>query len=181
MEQTLQEWTRDERNHPSEDLIYGKSLWAQINDVERVAMVMFDSFKDVVENIRVSGSHTSKSITMPVYHIDLSAHGIHVWMRDNFHDWKVSVSSERPIENVDFLDIFDPKDQHPSCYCEGMSNVFDSYHNDKRKFTVSISDSFDLAVFFRVIRRFVKTKPEISWDEVSDFPIGKTNARAESK
>lgn len=150
---TLTDWLRDDDNLPNKR---SASALAQHEDVRFAVRVMFAYWSDLQKSLLVAGTHRSKSITLPVYHIDLSVlHGVHVWMRGNFYDWKVSVKSDRPVVGVDFLDVFDPTVEHLDCYCEGMDQVFGSYSANPSEFTVSIGSVFDLAVFFRVLRRFV--------------------------
>lgn len=155
-ETTLADWLSNKSNLPREEMVWKSSARAQFDDIQRAARVLFSGRQDFQKSLLVAGTHRSKSITLPVYHLDLSErHGIHVWMRDNFYDWKVSVKSDRPVVGVDFLDVFDPNEEHPSCYCEGMAQVFGAYAANPSEFTVSIGNAFDLAVFFRVLRRFV--------------------------
>ena len=81
-------------------------------------------------------------------------------MRDNFYDWKVSVQIDEPIDidiiGSSFVDLFDPKGTHSSCYCEGFSeyDVFGSFDSDRRRFTVSIGNDDKLMKFCEMLRRY---------------------------
>lgn len=59
-------------------------------DVERTS----DGDRDLV---RVVGEHSSKSVALPVYCIRRPDLDLTVVMRDNFHDWNVTVLSGTPV------------------------------------------------------------------------------------
>ena len=75
--------------------------------------------------------------------------GIQFYLRYNFHNWKVSVLSERPIE-VDFEDCFKDEDCN-SCYFEGFDSkwVHGSYYDNPKKFSVELHGHDDLIFFFK--------------------------------
>jgi len=62
-------------------------------------------------------------------------------LRNNFHNWKISIDSENEI-NVDFMELFEKDETINPIYCEGFSKeqVFKSYNNNKKQFTIEIHD-----------------------------------------
>lgn len=106
----------------------------------------------------VIGTHRSKSIELPV--VEFHLENARIVMRDNFYDWKVSVQIDEPVDidviGSSFVDLFDPKDEHSSCYCEGFSeyDVFGSFDSDRRRFTVSIGNDDNLMKFCEMLRRY---------------------------
>lgn len=53
----------------------------------------------------VISSHTSKSIELPVYQLARPDQDFRIILRDNFHNWKMSVLSETPVQ-ADFSGLF---------------------------------------------------------------------------
>lgn len=69
-------------------------LWADVPYNKRPSAPPRDDCK---ETGFVVGEHMSKSVPLPVYSLERPDLGIQFVMRDNFHDWNVSVISEKPI------------------------------------------------------------------------------------
>ena len=79
------------------------------------ALRQIEEFKALAAGLgfpwQIVGSHTSKSIQLPVLRISIG--GAEVYVRDNFYDSNVCVIAEQPIEislSVLFEDILVPKD-----------------------------------------------------------------------
>ena len=144
----LQKWI--DANHPSDDMIWKLSWWDQVKFVKSIIPRAFLSEKFNVK-ISVIGSHTSKSIDLPVYMVE--APGIKFIMRNNFYDWKVSVMSMNPLPGLQKSKTFDHHEEINSCYCEGFkdSEVYGSYVNSNILFTVSIYDKYSLFMFMKTI------------------------------
>lgn len=104
----------------------------------------------------VVATHTSKSILLPVYQIDIPRLGFVAMLRDNFHDWKVSLRAERPVA-IDPAGLFDPADARSilGVYCEGFPDawVFGPYARDPRRFTASVRDEHRLYTLFHLLAR----------------------------
>ncbi len=86
-----------------------------------------------------------------------------VTMRGNFHDWKISVESQRPVE-MDSTELFDSNMKISSCYCEGFprGRVFSSYAERAtfaghpsvdHKFTVELGSQYDVYTFLLLLMR----------------------------
>lgn len=102
----------------------------------------------------VASEHTSKSMVLPVIHYSDTVNGLYIWMRNNFYDWKVSVSSTRQVPDV-FYRLFNREDDINGVYCEGFheSWVFGSYAANPHEFTVELPGSlytryFNMGVIF---------------------------------
>ena len=130
-------------NEPGDTMIYKSGYWDQICFVKDVLLnVCWKKYDYKANPPLVIGTHTSKSIDLPVYKIKISD-DVTIYMRYNFHDWKVTVDSTIPI-TVDHRGIFDLKRAINSCYCEGFLTagvpVYRSYADYKKKFTVNLDD-----------------------------------------
>jgi len=96
----------------------------------------------------VIGTHTSKSVPLPVYALERPDRGLRIILRDNFHDWKMSVISEVPVE-IDLSGLcYTASPREPeytgnclaSVYFEGFPRelVFGYYdESDKRKWSAA--------------------------------------------
>lgn len=135
----LQAWAREFQ--PDETLICRDSFWKQVMLV-RDELCSALGPKNVKE-ISVASSHMSKSILLPVYRIDLHD-GTIIFMRGNFHDWKVTVISKEPI--LLNTALFDPTKEISGVYCEGFDElwVLDPYSRNNRSFTLEVTNDFVL-------------------------------------
>jgi hypothetical protein len=91
---------------------------------KRGADRMFSFFTQLKEDLRykdwkcsVVSEHTSKSIVLPVLKFQRGSNKIYI--RDNFHDYKLSVESNLNLNLP--LQLINNDDNIPYCYCEGFS------------------------------------------------------------
>jgi len=167
----LQEWAN--ANQPAKNLIWAPGYWEQIVFVrDRITEALASSFeelKEIMGKIQVISTHTSKSVLLPVFRVEL-ADGTFFILRYNFYNWKVSVSSPRDIE-VDFLDLFDPRDEAniKDYYCEGFPKelVYGPYAKNKRQFTIEIYNDFMVFTFFWIFAHQVLGKRSQQKEKVS--------------
>lgn len=143
----LQVWFMN--NKPADNMIYKEATEKQIMFIRDEFFNFFPT--EMIKKIEVVSTHTSKSIKLPVYHVVLND-GIELVMRGNFHDWKISVNAPFEIELPEkILSNYTLKGEKiNSCYCEGFSDewIWDSYLNNKKKFTIEIGASlYDLYTF----------------------------------
>ncbi len=151
----IDEWIKS--NEPKEGLLFKDALYNQIDFVRDVAEIFARSIKEFDNMIKVDGTHMSKSVNCPVYHIELKDFGVRIWMRYNFYNWNVSIDSDNPI-TCDFLGTFND-DFYDNCYCEGMTNhKFGKYGDNNKRFTVYIKSEYNVYAFFLCIKNFLKIK-----------------------
>lgn len=152
---TLRDWLRDEANWPTKEMLWNESFRDQVIFVRDVLEPLFiERDEQRYELTTVVSTHRSKSITLPVYRIDLN--GILLTMRDNFYSWNVSVEADRAI-TCDFLDCIDDSGNYT--FCEGMEEwKYGRLSESKHKFTVALRNKYDLYVFCRVLRQFLGIK-----------------------
>jgi len=146
------EW--GQANGPKEDLIYGKGVWEQISFAKDIHRLLEPEYKiQSAAPPLVISTHTSKSVLLPVWRIRTS-YGLVVTCRDNFHNLKFSIQSQRPI-NADFHGICKIDEQINTVYCEGFENewVYGPYANDNEKFTVEIFGTYPAWTFFFLLKR----------------------------
>lgn len=146
----LQDWAIAHK--PADTLIYKDGYWYQIAFVRDTLVRVFS--EQEAASVTVVSNHRSKSVCLPVFRIKLTD-GTVFTMRNNFYDWKVSVSSPRDIEG-NFADLFDPNKEIAGVYCEGFpsDSIYGSYAKDKRRFTIELhSDNYHIFTFFWLIAR----------------------------
>jgi len=141
----LQEWAN--ANKPAEGLIYRKGYWSQItfirDDVPEIFARSDEEYKKLQEGIQVISWHTSKSVRLPVFRIELPD-GTVLVMRYNFHNWIVSASSPRDIDDM-LMGFLSPEDEAiHRVYCEGFPQdlVYESYGQNKRQFTIELDSGY---------------------------------------
>jgi len=154
----LQEWAKT--NEPAGTLIYREGYWDQIMFVrDKMAGVLapkFEDYQNIQTGMRVISTHTSKSVRLPVFKVELADGTVFV-MRYNFHDWKVLVDSPRDVD-ADFMGLFNPSQRISSVYCEGFPKeyVYGPYAESKRQFTIELpAGHYYLFTFFWIFARVV--------------------------
>lgn len=94
----------------------------------------------------VISTHRSKSIELPVVRYDRPDLGAFFVIRGNFYDYKLSVRSERPIDDAGFADLFATaptcgyEGELSSCYFEGFPEelVFGHQSANPREWSAEI-------------------------------------------
>lgn len=153
----LQEWAVDKK--PSKDMLYYEGYWHQIMFVrDRLTSLIFGSRTDGDKKRTVIGTHVSKSVLLPVYHIEVDHLGLSLVMRGNFHDWKVSVISNKAV-TCDFMNLIKEDEKWSHHYCEGFDHqyIFPSYAESKTRFTVELSDEYALYSFVLIMLNHLKS------------------------
>jgi hypothetical protein len=82
----------ESKNHPDQDLIYKNGLYSELKQFTAISNIV--NFK--LDEPKIVAKHSSKSVELPVpaYSMDYFSHAkAIVFMRDNFHDIKMSVVS----------------------------------------------------------------------------------------
>lgn len=150
---SLHQWAID--HQPDSKMLWKESYWNQVMFVrDTLTWILTRTYGECKDLVKVYNTHTSKSILCPVYYLHLPKEGVEIWMRNNFHNWNISVQSEREIV-ADFLGVFDPDSLH-YCFCEGMEDKkFESYSKNHSQFTVCIGSQYDVYVFCKVLQKFL--------------------------
>jgi len=92
-----------------------------------------EEFRGTREGVMVISTHTSKSVTLPVF--ELQWNDFLFIARYNFHDWKLSVRAPIRVElGIDFHGLFKPDAKINKVYCEGFSAewVYGPYSENQR-------------------------------------------------
>lgn len=165
----IHEWALN--NEPSDTMIYRDGYWAQIRFIrDRLPELFHDiiynnkyavNYTEASKRIVVINTHTSKSIKLPVVLIDLEdTLGFQLIMRNNFHDWKISVLSSAFSIQADFGGLFEQDEKINPIYCEGFEEkfVFDSYQNNKKFFTVEIRNDYQVYTFIFLVINSLKRR-----------------------
>ena len=150
-------------NNPKDEMIYKQAFSDQVCFVrDAINHLFYENSDSGYEELKVNpvlviNTHTSKSIKLPVYKINLRKYKLSMIIRNNFHDWKLSIVSEQEI-NVDFMELFDETKTINSVYCEGFKEdqVFQSFKDNKKQFTVEIYDRNRLFTFMYLLNNYLK-------------------------
>lgn len=144
-------------NKPDDNLIYKDGLGQQVCFVrDTLCNLLFSDYNEKENNpVMVISTHTSKSVLLPVYQINLPS-GIEIILRNNFYDWKVSITSKEPIR-CDFMGLFDMDQIIPATYCEGFpeNKVYPSYSDNHSNFTCEIRTDYDLYTFMFLLTDYL--------------------------
>lgn len=166
------------KNEPDEKLIYRDGLRHQcvfirdeiminlfINictDIDKCKNFSKQEYKiyDMFHPFVIS-KHTSKSVKLPVFELDLSRIGLKIVLRNNFYDWCISVESEKEID-CDWMGLVNPKDKG---YFEGFPNerIYEPYYADRnnKNFSVVLSNDYQLYTFMYILRNWAIKKYNI--------------------
>ena len=151
----LEAWMRV--NIPDDSLIYKGGYTRQISFIMgNLQPLLCATFGSRTVPPMVISCHSSKSVKLPVYQLlDYEKYGIEIILRNNFHDWKVSVKSDIPIEftsNV-YKKLFTPYEDFPYYACEGFpkDKVYGSYEQNHNEFTVEIRNNYNLYTFMLLL------------------------------
>ena len=146
MRKHLQTWAND--NVPADELKFKDGYWRQIMFVrDRIGAQLFGHKQPVY----VVGTHTSKSVLLPVYRIEHPE--LTIQLRDNFHNIIVSVISKKAIPKDSLMDAFDPDHKVIPVYAEGFDKdwVFGTYLENPREWTAEVWDELNLyALLYRI-------------------------------
>src|ERR1017187_6984741 len=108
MQSKLQKWISE--HIAADEMLWKGAFGGQVSFLRGplcyVAAAGLKKLEDVEGVPDVAGEHRSKSITLPVVRYDRPDLGLSLIVRGNFHDWRLSVISERPVE-ADFTGLFD--------------------------------------------------------------------------
>ncbi len=102
----IQEWIRSQ--NVRDEMIWKGPFGTQCAFLrDRLASLIVSGlhYTEVEKIAKVISTHTSKSIVLPVVEYSREDLGLKIVVRENFHNWKLSVESERPIL-ADFGGLF---------------------------------------------------------------------------
>lgn len=158
----IDNWAQE--NKPSDDMLYKNSYWSWIHFISYTFFDMFfkeytkdiddwDKIEEVVnKHHEVIGSHTSKSILLPVLKIVYK--GVIFVFRYNFYNTEVVVVSDKDIEISKYSDVFE-SDNTNCFYLEGVPDkyrVTDSYAVNHKRFTFRVSNLYDFYAVMLIIQ-----------------------------
>ena len=145
-------WVRVNRPRPT--LLYREGLAKQcvfVRDVLNEMLYEGEEESSIIEPQCVS-FHTSKSVKLPVFMIEVKKLGLKLILRNNFYDWKMSVISKKPI-NDDFKGLFDSS--KVATFCEGFPEkyIFGTILQNNKKFTIEVDNDYELYTVVYLIKR----------------------------
>lgn len=169
----LEDWWN--KNIPDEKLIYRQGLTDQCVFIrDRIMIELFlhictdidkyksfskqwDKIYDTFHPFVIS-KHTSKSVRLPVFELDLSRIGLKIVLRNNFYDWCISVESEKEVD-CDWMGLIDPKDKG---FFEGFPNdrIYEPYYADRnnKNFSVVLRNNYEVYTFMVILRNWAINK-----------------------
>lgn len=166
----LQSWAN--ANEPGKEMFYAQGFWNQVmflrDDVAGVLSSGLGAYSKIEG--RVISQHRSKSVNLPVVAFVRPDLELRIVLRNNFYNWKMSVSSKAPIE-ADFTGLFiespplEPDytgDNLSHVYFEGFprEEIFGYRKSDSLKWSAEIHSNFDLmTTLFLIMRGLKQVKP----------------------
>lgn len=123
-------------------------FWADVPYDARKAIEPRASCK---ETAYVIGEHTSKSVRLPIYSLERPDLGLQVVLRENYHDWNLSVISETPVTaDLRGFELDDAR-----CYFEGFPPEvrFGAFRENPKKFSLYIGSDYAIYTFLWLLMR----------------------------
>lgn len=162
----LREWLRSAHDAAKRQAVF------VLEDVLPLVGAGLD-YEDYRDGAVVIGEHMSKSVCLPVYEMRREDLGLRLVMRNNFHDWKLSVDSARPIvERNGFLSsLFHTTppvergytgDDLAKVYFEGFrcEDIFGYHCGNQGQWSACVRDDYRMwATVFYVMRELEVVKP----------------------
>ena len=150
-------------NEPNPNLIYGKKLGSQVCFVrDTINALLYPTYAQWKKHIPlVISTHVSKSVTCPVYQINLKKYGLEIVMSYNFYSWVISINSKLSLD-CNFMGLFNPTQKIPSHFCHGFpeDKAYGSYEEDHHKFTIEIGSNYDVYTFFYLLKNYLGIRKE---------------------
>lgn len=169
----LNDWWMN--NQPDEKLIYRNGLYDQCifirdrimtelflhicTDIDkyRSFSIQWDKIYDTFHPFVIS-KHTSKSVRLPVFELDLDRIRLKIILRNNFYDWCISIESEKEIV-IDWMGLVNPKDKG---YFEGFpkDRIYEPYYADRnnKNFSVVLRNDYEVYTFMVILRNWAINK-----------------------
>jgi hypothetical protein len=182
--QSLLEYMRDSSNDIPEEMIWKKSAINQMIFFRDRIGVLFYHGLDMFnckygttpeehleyercrklrdDFVKIRSFHTSKSISLPVYQINLNSKEVDfIVARYNFYNWNVSI---RSTKEVILPDYFRMDRAYDYCFLEGMTDMrLPKYSEDRNNFMFHMSTHEELfAVMWCIADQVVEGKK--SWE-----------------
>jgi len=172
----LQEWFRERILNREDEL---KRLYAYKAGCNQIMFVRDDVHQLVARHVsddpeerytfrrtfppRAISSHTSKSMPLPVYEIELAHLGLRLTMRNNFYNWVVTVESERPVTGPFYGLIRPDETKIPHYYAEGFHPdwLFDPWTSGAKKFSTFLYGEHTLWAFLMLLTEHLR-RPYLS-------------------
>lgn len=134
-----------------------------------------------LSNFVVIGTHRSKGCELPVYYLkfgdNVSQAPLEIVMRNNFHNWNVSVRSSVPLQGS-FKELI--SDSTSYCFFEGFPSrfKFNAYSDtNNRDFSFHLNNNEELWTFFWLM--FHKEMADKPWFILEDPLIRQEGADSE--
>lgn len=123
-------------------------LWADVPYDQRQPSPPRDELK---ETAYVVGEHTSKSVRLPVYSLERPDLGLIVTLRDNYHDWNVSVSQETAKSDLRGFPVNDLR----YCFFQGFpaDRRFGTYAADPLRFSMCLDSEHQVYTLLWLLLR----------------------------
>ncbi len=123
-------------------------LWADVPYDTRPQSTPREECK---ETAFVVGEHRSKSVRLPVYSLERPDLGLAVTLRDNYHDWNVSVSQERATADLRGF----PLNDLTYCFFQGFpeDRRFGTYAANPLRFSMCLGSMHEVYTLLWLLLR----------------------------
>lgn len=141
------------QTHQPRETLHWHSGYKTLVDLinRRIAPVFFRSAVEQDRSVTVIGTHTSKSVLLPVINI-VVPNLVSMVLSYNFHCWSISVNAHMPVPD-NFFDLFDRTVRKNSVYYYGFKDewVFSPYAANPQTFSLHLYDDYELYMFCRLL------------------------------
>jgi hypothetical protein len=172
----IQDWFM--KHQPEDEMVYKNAMIDQVKFFRDEIQPLLGRGLDATrraELMEVVGTHTSKSIVLPVYHVDRPDLLLKVWLRDNFYNTKLSVVCGKELVGADFSGLFhvtpppDPEytgNELSPCYFEGFRSewIFGYYCENKQAWSAEIGSQQELYTVLFLLMRALGACPPFEWN-----------------
>lgn len=112
--------------------------------------------EDCKETALVVGEHRSKSVRLPVYQIERPDLGLAITLRDNYHDWNVSIVQERATADLRGF----PVDSTSGCFFQGFPDDrrFGAYAANPLRFSMCLYSAYEVYTLVWLLLRDLRAK-----------------------
>lgn len=158
MNLSLKEWARKPENVPKDEMYFKEAFWDQVMFARDE--LYFILAENPSQETMVVGTHTSKSVKLPVYYFKNSK--FELWFRYNFHDWSITAKCVEPVnESGAFYSILMKEDPGGGCCFEGMDKFRKSWyfpHQGLKEFSTVTYSTHEMYMFCRTMRHLFGIK-----------------------
>ena len=129
-----------------------KQVWF-VRDILCRDIIFVDYLYGCYEDPMVISTYNVESNVLPVYQFRINYCEADVIIKGDFNSWIVSINSNKSID-CSFPDLFDEEKVVNPDSCIGIpkENIYGSFKNNNKQFTIEFDGAYTLILFFKFLR-----------------------------